>query len=259
MLKQLCIIGKIKAHAMSCHPRQTGVYQAHNRCFFEEGSGGVARTIILDTRAMVPFEIGARLDALLCYSTWSIDRQKTIANAICTDLIAQWVQMEPCRSAELNEALPQYRRGRNRASLATLHKRRDEALKVGLAFLPVLKQPAIGELPMLCGERRPLPNAEIARFIWPAREDGNEENYENRLHDNLKLLRKMRPIAHLAAAYQFIARMRSGREQASSFDYQDLDFHREAVRRANFYADCFHSVAALTNIASKLVTVEWRE
>lgn len=219
----------------------------------------MASTIVLDTNTMAPFEIGAQLDALLCYSTWSMARQQGFADAICADVLAYAVQMEPDRSVELYEAWPQYRKGRNRASLAALHNRRDEALEVGLAFLPVLKQPAIGELPILFGERRPLSTAEIARFIWPPREDGHEVNYESRLHDNLKLLRKMRPIAHLAAAYQYIARTRAGREQAGSFDYQDLDFHREAVRRANFYADCFHSVGALTKIASKLIVIEWRK
>ena len=166
----------------------------------------MAHTISLDTHTMAPFEIGARLDALLCYSTFSMDRQQGFADAICADLIAQWIQMDPERGVELYEARPQYRKGKSRASLAGLHDRRDEALTLGMAFLPHLKMAAIGELPILFEQHRPLSTAEIARFIWPPRENGHEENYESRLHDNLKLLRKTRPIAHLAAAYQYVAR-----------------------------------------------------
>lgn len=108
-------------------------------------------TLILDTNTMAPFEIGARLDALLCYSTWSTARQQGFADAICADLLAFSVQLEPDRSLELYKAWPQYRKGRNRASLAALHNRRDEALKVGLAFLPALKQPPLASFRFCTG------------------------------------------------------------------------------------------------------------
>ena len=219
----------------------------------------MAHVIILDANVMAPFEIGARLDALLCYSTWSMDRQQEIADAICADLFAQWIQIEPHRKADLYEARPQYRKSKKRASLAKLHDRREQVLEAGQAFLPLLKQAAIGRLPILNGRRRELSIGQIARFIWPPREDGYEIYYESRLHDNKKTLRSLRPIADLAAAYQYVARKRSGVEQAASFDYQNLDFHRKVVVRASRFADCFRSIPALGNIASRLVKIEWRE
>jgi hypothetical protein len=219
----------------------------------------MAHVIILDPNVMAPFEIGARLDALLCYSTWSMDRQQEIADAICADLFAQWIQIEPHRRAELYEARSQYRKSKKRASLAKLHDRREQVAEAGRAFLPLLKQAATGRLPIFNGEPGAFSMAQIARIIWPPREGGFEEHHLSRLHDNMKALRSLRPIAHLAAAHQYVARERSGAEQAAFFDYQDLDFHREVVMRASYFADLFRSIPALGKIASGLVKIEWRE
>jgi hypothetical protein len=72
-------------------------------------------------------------------------------------------------------------------------------------------------------------------------------------------VRAHRPIAHLAAAYQWIARERSGDQPSATFDYQDLDFHREAVKRANEFAGYLRATPALQGIADQLIDLEWRE
>ena len=214
--------------------------------------------VVLDTRALQPFEIGARLEALLCYSTWSAERRERIADAICARLFAFSIAQDPTLKKELNRKYPRYAK-QNRTRLNSLDGRREKALRIGMAFLPVLKEPATGELPELHGQKRRLTLGEIVRFIWPERQGGPDFVYEDWLKDREKDVRLYRPIAHLAAAYQWIARERSGEEPSATFDYQDLEFHREAVGRANEFAAYFRGAPALQSIADQLINLEWRE
>lgn len=216
-------------------------------------------TVVLDCHELRPFEIGAKLDALLCYATWPADRRQKIADAICGQLLAYSIKAEPDRKRELELRYPQYRRSKNRTKLGSLPGRREKALRIGAAFLPFLKEPATGELPELHGEHRKLTLTEIVRYLWPERRGGPDFVYEEWLKDREKDVRLYRPIAHLAAAYQWIARERSGDQPSASFDYQDLDLHREAVRRANEFAGYFRSSPALKNIAERLIPLEWCE
>jgi len=55
-----------------------------------------------------------------------------------------------------------------------------------VAFLPLLKLAATGELPILKGHVGELSLNKIAHFLWPAREAGFEEKYEDRAHDRLR-------------------------------------------------------------------------
>lgn len=215
--------------------------------------------IVFDTAALAPFELGAQLDVLLCYPTWSPERRQKVAYAICAELIAFTIELEPQRKKELSAAYPQYAKSRARSALTSLPSRREKAFEFGLGFLPLLKKAAIGELPMLNGRQRELSKAEIARFMLPPREEGLEINYESRLHDWLKEMRDFHPIAHLAAAYQYIARERSGANKAAPLDYQDLEIHRAIVSRANGFAGYFRTVPALTTIGDRLIDLEWRE
>jgi hypothetical protein len=194
--------------------------------------------VVLDTRVLHPFEIGARLEALLCYSTWSAERREKIADAICARLFAFTIAQDPTLKRELSRKYPRYAK-HNRTKLDSLDARREKALRIGVAFLPMLKEPAIGELPEFRGEKRRLTLQEIVRFIWPERQGGPDFVYEDWLKDREKDVRAHRPTAHLAAAYQWIARERSGNTPSGTFDYQDIDLHREAVRRANEFAGYF--------------------
>lgn len=220
----------------------------------------VGQPWILDPTVSRSFEIGARLDALLCYPTWSHQRQRRIADAICASIIGHSIAVDPSRKAELWSAFPAYRVSQSRASLETLSERRDDALFAGVAFLPLLKNAAIGELPILRGRRRELSIAEIARFLWPPIDQGPESDYEDHVHDRKRHgIRRYYPVAHLAAAYQYVAHERSGDEGAAAFDYQDLAFHREVVRRASEYAGYFSAMPMWANIANALIPVIWRE
>lgn len=216
--------------------------------------------LVLDLGVLKPFEIGARVDALLCYPNWSFNKQQRVADAICASLVAHSIADDPSRKADLWRRFPRYKKSASRASLATIQDRRDDALTAGLAFLPLLKKAAIGELPILRGRQKELSFREIARFLWPPRGGGAEVNYESRLNDRQRHgLRKYYPVAHLAAASQYIAQERSGTEPAAPFDYQDIDLYREVVRRANEYAGYFAAIPRLGNIADALIHIEWRE
>lgn len=206
---------------------------------------------------MAPFEIGVTLDVLLCYPTWSRDRRQKIVNAIGAEIVAYWIELEPNRKAELAVAFPQYQKTKARAALGSLMGRHETALTFGQAFLPLLKEAAEGELPFLNGEKRKLSISEIARFIWPPRDNGDEINYEDRLHDRKKELRDFYPVAHLAASYQYAARELSGPNEAAPLDYQDLDLHRAIVSRANDFAGYFRAIPAFKNIADRLIKIEW--
>jgi len=214
--------------------------------------------VVLDTREAQPFEIGAKLEALLCYSTWSVERRERIADAICARLFAFSIAQDPALEDELSRKYPRYAHP-NRTKLDSLDGRREKTLRIGVAFLPMLKEPATGELPEFRGEKRRLTLAEIVRFIWPERQGGPDFVYEDWLKDREKDVRAHRPIAHLAAAYQWIARERSGDQPSATFDYQDLDLHRKAVRRANEFAGYFRAAPALQGIADQLIDLEWRE
>jgi hypothetical protein len=211
--------------------------------------------LLLDTKLLEPFEIGALLDALLCYPTWSEERQQAVAVAICAEIVGHWAEAQP----ELKAEYPHYKKSAARTSLRSLRKRRDQALEAGLAFLPHLKRAAIGQLPRFEGAERELSFSEVARFLWPPREGGDEVNYESRIHDLQRALRNSYPTAHLAAAYQYIAREQTGRELAAAFDYEDMGLHREAVRRANEFAGYFRATSRLAKIGRRLITLEWRD
>lgn len=225
----------------------------------ETEQGNSNDVLVLNARELEPFEIGARLDALLCYPTWSSERQLQIADAICAELVSYSIEVDSSRKADLTSRYPQYTKDRRRTALGSLHERREKALTFGQAFLPLLKQAATGELPILYGERRELSISEIVRFIWPPREDGAEINYADRLHDRQRELRSYRTIAHLAAAYEYVARQRSGPNQAAALDYQDLGLHRDLVRRAHEFAGYFRGIPTLMPIGNRLLDIEWRD
>lgn len=212
-------------------------------------------SVTLDNGLLEPFEIGALMDALLCYSTWPGERVKGVATAICADVVQGWAEASP----HIRREYPHYKKSLNRTSLRALHHRREKALQFGLAFLPMLKEPVTGRLPLLDGRERPLSEAEIVRFIWPDPAAHRDFSYDQWLHDKHKELRDHRPIAHLAAAFQYIARERSGSNEAKAFDYEDRDFQREVIGRANQFAGYFRSTRALKRIGDRLIDIEWRE
>ncbi len=127
----------------------------------------------------------------------------------------------------------------------------------GQSFLPLLKEAACAGLPLLHGKFGMLSRREIASYLWPALEDGYEENYESRLRDRKENdIWPWYPVAHLAAACQALARLEAGADDGFAFDYQDLDFHLRVAMLAAEFARLFRQVPELSDIAAKLIDIE---
>jgi hypothetical protein len=151
----------------------------------------VGERVVLDTRVLHPFEIGARLEALLCYSKWSAERREKIADAICARLFAFTIAQDPTLKRELSRKYPRYAK-HNRTNWFRWMAGARKCFGLA-AFLPMLKEPATGELPELYGEKRKLTLEQIVRFIWPVRPGGPNFVYEDWLKDREKDVRADRP------------------------------------------------------------------
>jgi len=212
--------------------------------------------IVLDLSCHEPWEIGAQLDAILCYPNFSRERQCKIANAICAKLVDGWITLHRDRKKELLPLRKIYTEAAKRVSINTLEKRRKKALFAGHIFLPLIKKEATGHLPVLRGEIRDLPLVEIARFLSPPEEGGYEENYVTRLRNYQENnVWPWYPIAHLAAAYQALARLRAKEKDSASFDYQDIDFHKKVVMLCNIFAEYFRASRYTKKIAKNLIRI----
>lgn len=91
----------------------------------------VPEPVVLDAAVLKPFEIGARLDALLCYPKWAYEKQLGVADAICATLVAHSIAVDRSRKAELWGAFPKYKVSRSgwhavrsTARCSTISKRR---------------------------------------------------------------------------------------------------------------------------------------
>ena len=217
-------------------------------------------TMLLDVARMAPFEIGAHLEALVCHPEKNPDARRRLADAIGADLVSQMIDCEPDRARELRSRYPRYKKSLSRASLGTQGKRWDAALTAGVFFLAQIKKAATGEHPILEGVAKPFSGRKLTEVMLVPDEGGELEQFESRLHDALRNdVRRFYPVAHLAAAYQYIARVACGANVAGTFDPEDLDFHRMVVQLSARFAQFIRETPALDGAASKLIDIEWRD
>lgn len=216
--------------------------------------------IVLDASVSEPFEIFAQLQALMCHPLSNQEERDRIARSICADLIEQQCELQPEIAATLRANFPQYRKSFNRVSLDTQGERWGEALIAGWYFLRRLDPDCASAGPDLVDNVNKSSGRDILRDMFPAREDGFEENYESRLHDLEKhLIRRHYPIAHLAAAFQAAANVTSQGGHAGEFEIHSLEFLRALVKLAGGFAEAIRRAAQLRKIADQLIDVEWRE
>jgi hypothetical protein len=214
--------------------------------------------VILDASASEPFEIFAQLQALMCFPNETPDHRNRIASAICADIVEQQSELQPELAASVRARFPQYRKSRNRVSLASHGEKWGEALVAGWYFLVCLNKTA--EHPALNGSPEKVSGRAVASAMFPAREDGLEINYESRLHDIRRhLIRRHYPVAHLAAAFQAAAHITSPVDYAGEFQIHNLAFHRALVKLAGGYADTIRATPELANVAERLIDLEWHD
>lgn len=218
-----------------------------------------ADPVVLDAGILAPFEIGARLEALLCQPSKSPAERLLIADAVCADIVLQRIEEAPADAAALRARFPRYLKSKSRASLGSQARRWEQGFVAGAFFLRQMKPTALRELGFAEAAGDPMSGRQIAQIMWPADEEGYEEDYESRLNDTLRhSIRKYHPVAHLAAAYQYLARIAAGEGMAATFDYEDVDFHRLVVGLAERFAGYIRRTPGMTGIAIKLIDIEWR-
>lgn len=216
--------------------------------------------VVFDASASEPFEIFAQLQALMCAPGSTPDKRARIARGICADLIEQQCELEPELAASFRVAFPQYRKSRNRVSLESHAERWGEALIAGWYFLVRLNKELTGEHPALNGTPEKASGRDVVSNMFPAREDGFEENYESRLHDiERHLIRRHYPVAHLATAFQAAAHATSTNGHAGEFDVHDLDFLRLVVSLACAFAERIRRMPEFRTVADRLIELEWRD
>jgi hypothetical protein len=96
-------------------------------------------------------------------STERPEERRRTANGICADVIDQQCDLQPEIAAALRTNFPQYRRSRNRISLASQAEKWGEALIAGWYFLVRLNKEPRGEHPALIGEENGTPPAWLSR------------------------------------------------------------------------------------------------
>lgn len=216
--------------------------------------------VVLEASASEPFEIFAQLQALMCHPLSTAEERDRIANGICADLVDQQCELEPELAASLRARFPQYRKSHNRVSLASHSKKWGEALIAGWYFLVRLNKELTGEHPALTGTPKKASGRDVLGNMFPAREDGFEENYESRLHDiERHLIRRHYPVAHLAAAFQAAAHATSPNNHAGEFDIHDLGFLRLIVSLACAFEERIRRTTDLATFADRMIELEWRD
>lgn len=216
--------------------------------------------VVLNASTLEPFEIFARLQALMCHPLSSQEERDRIAGGICADLIEQQCELQPDVAAALRANFPQYRKSLNRVSLGSQGERWGEALIAGWYFLRRLDPESASKDPRLVDNLNKGSGRDILRDMFPPREDGFEENYESRLNDIAKhLVRRHYSVAHLAAAFQCAAHISAPDRQAGEFQIHNLEFLRALVNLANGYARAIRQTSELANVADQLIEIEWRD
>lgn len=221
---------------------------------------GFDKRVILDASALEPFEIFAQLQALMCCPKATPVHRERITRAICADLINQQCQLQPEIAAALRTRFPYYLISHNRVSFGSHAEKWGEALIAGWYFLIRMNKETTGEHPALNGTAGKVAGRAVVSAMFPAREDGLEINYESRLHDVQKhLIRRHYPVAHLAAAFQAAAHLRSPGGYVGEFDIHNLAFFRALVKLAGGYAECMRATPELANVSRQLLDLEWRD
>lgn len=219
-----------------------------------------SNVVVLDASLLEPFEIGAHLEALLCHPGKTADDRQRIADAVCADIISQKIEAMPAEAASLRSRFPTYRKSVSRASLGSQAKGWDRGFVAGAYFLRQMKDTALREQGFAGDWSNPMSGRAIARTMWPANDEGYEVNYDSRLNDTLKhSIRTYYPVAHLAAAYQYLGRIADSEGIVAEFDYEWVGYHRMVVQLADRLAGYIQLTPGMGGVAAKLIKIEWRE
>lgn len=219
-----------------------------------------SRVLELDTSVLEPWEIAARLDMMLAYPDVTSERMERLVNAACAEQIAVTIEAFPERRAQLISQYPNYKPGKVRVGRDTIDLRRDDVLLVGMAVLCLLRDKKTGH-------QIPLPPSisrrsvdQIISYLWLDGGRQDDAQHHDKIHDvERRKLNKRFPVAHLAAALQWLAQEKAAAGNIGTYDYQDLDFLRKWVVKAGEVAGYIRDTPRLGRMASKLIDIRWIE
>lgn len=212
--------------------------------------------LVLDLSLFQPWEIAARLDVMLAYPNISKARAEKLIGSMCADQIRTTLEEFPELRERLLARYPCYNPFTNRTERRQITKRREAALFAGEIILALITQE---HFPELVG-KAPVSIDQRMKLHWPMKEGEEEAAYLERLHSlERRQIRARYPIAHFAAALQNLAQEKFSKGEVGSYNYQDLDFLRQWVRRAVALEEYIRNTHALAGAASKLIPVRWIE
>lgn len=209
------------------------------------------RTLTLDATKERPLEIGVKLLCTLCFPG---PDERVRATRTAAALISRYVlnarRAEPGNAQYSAREWPHSRMRINRASTEGVRGKSKHALDAGAITLTYLKEPMIGEAPILPKDVRHNVS-QLFSVILETPDPIKIRDARNRV------LARWLPVAHLAAAY----RAEVNRAQVSKYDLRldDLDATRARVEQANEFAKKLPGVSDLAWSASDPVILEWIE
>jgi len=132
--------------------------------------------------------------------------------------------------------------------------------RAGRAVLTLIKATDTGQLPIFRGEQRHLTLDFTTQILWPRRANEDEETYLQRVHSlEQRKVRGHYPVAHLAAAWAYLANEMGPTGAPTVYSYLDRNFHRRWVAKANQFAESIRKTRGLENMAEQLIDIRWIE
>ncbi|KUO56876.1 MAG: hypothetical protein APF78_05800 [Sphingomonadales bacterium BRH_c3] len=218
------------------------------------------RELVLDTTRLEPWEIAAHLHIRLAYPDATAARTQRLINSVCADQIAMMIEKHPGNRTELLARFPTYNPRKVRTGRESIITNLEEAQRMGAAVLALVKETATGEPPVINGQPRQLSLDFIVQYLWPNSASAGENKYLAWVHDvEKRQIRTRYPMAHLAAALEWLAREKSAAGDLMEFVYEDLDFLRRWVSKACEIADYIRATPQLKGMAEKLINLTWIE
>lgn len=215
------------------------------------------RVYKLDPNLLEPFEIGARLTAVVAFPGAGEDEARSKAEeALCAKLVRITFETFPETTEDLRERFPLYysidpkEAGRR---LRTLRRRLDDRMIAGRMSLGFLEEAITKKPPRLPDGMPRLSLNELSKLVQREARQSDPENVERRVW------RQTLPVIHLAAAYQVLLRGADGQGQPLSQDLQDLDAHRRVVSLAQFHEEVVLADERFNITPENLVRLRWEE
>jgi hypothetical protein len=220
--------------------------------------------ITLDAGALEPFEIGARLLALLAFpAPGERKRRYGIEGALCSEIIARTCDDQPETADAIRVRYRRYTKRKQRVSLGSFQKRLNKAMFAGTMALGYLEEGISGQSAKLPTTMPSMSFRNLARHV--AQRDGlvddlNNSHYEEAIRMFVKRTwHPWYPVLHLASAFQVACRMYSMEAEGMPYDIHNLAAHKAVVAYAQMHAAVICREPQLSKVAEQLVDIEWND